>query len=64
LTSVGLLEREGRSPAEVVRRQHIASAVGDLEALRATLVRVAHHALLRHHPDEVVVGVASPLRQP
>jgi hypothetical protein len=31
------IEREGRSPAEVVRRQYLASAAGDLEALRATL---------------------------
>ncbi|MGY2877023.1 uncharacterized protein ACVW00_004213 [Marmoricola sp. URHA0025 HA25] len=28
---------EGSSPAEVVRRQYLASAAGDLEALRATL---------------------------
>jgi uncharacterized protein len=34
---MGLIEREGSSPAEVVRRQYIASAVGDLEALRVTL---------------------------
>ena len=34
---MGLIEREGNLPAEVVRRQYIASAAGDLDALRATL---------------------------
>ena len=34
---MGLIEKEGSAPAEVVRRQYIASAAGDLEALRATL---------------------------
>ena len=34
---MGLIEREGSLPAEVVRRQYIASAAGDLDALRATL---------------------------
>src|SRR3954447_7319806 len=32
---MGLID--GSSPAEVVRRQYLASAAGDLEALRATL---------------------------
>ena len=34
---MGLIEREGNAPADVVRRQYIASAAGDLQALRATL---------------------------
>ena len=34
---MGLIEKGGSSPADVVRRQYIASAAGDLEALRATL---------------------------
>ena len=33
---MGLISLEG-SPAEVVRRQYLASAAGDLEAIRATL---------------------------
>lgn len=35
--TMGLIEKEGNTPAEVVRRQYIASASADLEALRATL---------------------------
>jgi ketosteroid isomerase-like protein len=34
---MGSIEKEGGSPAEVVRRQYLASAAGDLAALRATL---------------------------
>jgi ketosteroid isomerase-like protein len=34
---MGLMDKEGNLPAEVVRRQYMASAAGDLEALRATL---------------------------
>ena len=34
---MGLIEKEGSAPVDVVRRQYIASAVGDLAALRATL---------------------------
>src|SRR5436305_12446432 len=34
---MGLTDEESSTPAEVVRRQYIASAAGDLEALRATL---------------------------
>ena len=34
---MGLIDKEGNTPAEVVRRQYIASASADLEALRATL---------------------------
>ncbi|MEO6601872.1 MAG: nuclear transport factor 2 family protein [Polyangiaceae bacterium] len=37
MTRMEQIERERSSPAEVVRRQYIASAGGDLEALRATL---------------------------
>jgi len=37
LTRVVPIQKEGSSPAEVVRRQYLASAAGDLEALRATL---------------------------
>src|SRR5215212_545161 len=35
--TMGLVEKEGNTPAEVVRRQYMASASADLEALRATL---------------------------
>lgn len=46
---MGLNQQE--SPAEVVRRQYLASAAGDLEALRGTgkplAVRVAHHFVVR-----------------
>jgi ketosteroid isomerase-like protein len=34
---VGLIEADGRSPADVVRRQYLASAAGDLAAFRETL---------------------------
>src|SRR5436305_9832286 len=34
---MGLTDEESSTPAEVVRRQYLASAAGDLEALRATL---------------------------
>jgi uncharacterized protein len=34
---VGLIESGGSSPADVVRRQYLASAAGDLAALRDTL---------------------------
>ncbi|QNE35384.1 nuclear transport factor 2 family protein [Leifsonia shinshuensis] len=34
---MGLIYATGDAPADVVRRQYIASASGDLEALRATL---------------------------
>ena len=34
---MGLIEAEGSSPAGVVRRQYLASAAGDLAALRETL---------------------------
>lgn len=34
---MGLIEGEGDSPAAVVRRQYLASATGNLAALRATL---------------------------
>lgn len=34
---MGLIAAEGTSPADVVRRQYLASAAGDLGALRATL---------------------------
>ena len=34
---MGLIESGGSSPADVVRRQYLASAAGDLEALRETL---------------------------
>jgi ketosteroid isomerase-like protein len=34
---VGLIESGGSSPADVVRRQYLASAAGDLAALRETL---------------------------
>ena len=34
---MGLIDKEGNTPAEVVRRQYIASSSADLEALRATL---------------------------
>src|SRR5436305_6961523 len=34
---MGLTDEESSTPAEVVRRQYIASAAGDLQALRATL---------------------------
>ncbi|WP_328320085.1 nuclear transport factor 2 family protein [Kribbella sp. NBC_00382] len=34
---MGLIEAGGTAPADVVRRQYLASAAGDLEALRATL---------------------------
>jgi len=34
---MGMIESHGSAPADVVRRQYIASATGDLEALRATL---------------------------
>ena len=34
---MGLIEAEGSSPAAVVRRQYLASAAGDLAALRETL---------------------------
>ncbi len=37
MTSIAPLERGAGSPADVVRRQYLASAAGDLEALRATL---------------------------
>ena len=34
---MGLIESGGSAPAEVVRRQYLASAAGDLAALRATM---------------------------
>ncbi|MEU0090583.1 nuclear transport factor 2 family protein [Kribbella sp. NPDC006257] len=34
---MGLIDATGTAPADVVRRQYVASAAGDLEALRATL---------------------------
>ena len=34
---MGLIESGGSSPAEIVRRQYLASAAGDLAALRETL---------------------------
>ena len=34
---MGLIESGGSTPAEVVRRQYLASAAGDLAALRATM---------------------------
>lgn len=34
---MGLIEATGTAPADVVRRQYLASAAGDLAALRATL---------------------------
>jgi len=34
---MGLIEANGNAPADVVRRQYLASAAGDLAALRATL---------------------------
>ena len=34
---MGLIEADGSSPADVVRRQYLASAAGDLAALRETL---------------------------
>lgn len=34
---MGLIEAQGQNPADVVRRQYLASAAGDLEALRATM---------------------------
>ncbi len=34
---MGLIDAGGAAPADVVRRQYLASAAGDLEALRATL---------------------------
>ncbi|NTW40721.1 MAG: nuclear transport factor 2 family protein [Cellulomonadaceae bacterium] len=34
---MGLITAEGTAPADVVRRQYLASAAGDLDALRATL---------------------------
>jgi uncharacterized protein len=34
---VGLIDLDGSAPADVVRRQYLASAAGDLGALRATL---------------------------
>jgi ketosteroid isomerase-like protein len=34
---MGLIEADGTAPADVVRRQYLASAAGDLDALRATL---------------------------
>ena len=34
---MGLIESSGSSPADVVRRQYLASAAGDLAALRETL---------------------------
>ncbi len=34
---MGLIDATGSAPADVVRRQYLASAAGDLEALRATL---------------------------
>lgn len=34
---MGLIEATGSAPADVVRRQYLASAAGDLAALRATL---------------------------
>ncbi len=34
---MGLIDAAGTAPADVVRRQYLASAAGDLDALRATL---------------------------
>jgi ketosteroid isomerase-like protein len=34
---VGLIDADGSAPADVVRRQYLASSAGDLPALRATL---------------------------
>jgi ketosteroid isomerase-like protein len=34
---MGLIDSQGSAPADVVRRQYLASAAGDLDALRATL---------------------------
>ncbi|HEY3436571.1 MAG TPA: nuclear transport factor 2 family protein [Actinotalea sp.] len=34
---MGLITADGTAPADVVRRQYLASAAGDLDALRATL---------------------------
>jgi ketosteroid isomerase-like protein len=34
---MGMIDADGTAPADVVRRQYLASAAGDLEALRATM---------------------------
>lgn len=34
---MGLIDADGNAPVDVVRRQYLASAAGDLDALRATL---------------------------